>query len=160
MTILRKSYRFSGESGIGLLADMIRSGNSEGAVKLLTHGGKSGISLTGDCSVISIEDTFRKAASGAFSSKERPGHESVYEFIRGFAILTATRRGPAGAAALNLMAERVLEEAGIITPADEFYEGRPVMVTRNDYTLSLFLLPFHRFSTILQKVVVFVRKVP
>jgi exodeoxyribonuclease V alpha subunit len=138
MTILRKSYRFSGESGIGLLADMIRSGNSEGAVKLLTHGGKSDISLTGDSSVISIEDTFRKAASGAFSRNGRPGHESVYEFIRGFAILTATRRGPVGAAALNLMAERVLEEAGIIKPEDEFYEGRPVMVTRNDYTLSLF----------------------
>ncbi|HOP30963.1 MAG TPA: exodeoxyribonuclease V subunit alpha [Spirochaetota bacterium] len=138
MTILRKSFRFSGDSGIGLLADMIRSGDSAGAVKLFNHGGKSDIVLAGECTALFIEETFRKAAADAFSSGGRPRHESIYEFIKGFAILTATRRGPGGAAALNLMAERVLEEEGVIIPAAEFYEGRPVMVTRNDYTLALF----------------------
>jgi hypothetical protein len=29
--------------------------------------------------------------------------KTVYEFIKNFAILTATKKGPAGAAALNLM---------------------------------------------------------
>lgn len=138
MTILRKSYRFSGESGMGIFADMIRNGDPAGAVKLLSESGKGDIILTGECTPASIESSFRKAAAEGFSRNRTPLHESVLEFIRGFAILTAARRGPAGAAALNLMAERVLEELGIIVPSSEFYEGRPVMVARNDYTLSLF----------------------
>lgn len=138
LTILRRSYRFSGESGIGLLADMIRNGDSAGAVELLTAGGKSDIMLTGDISIHAIERAFREAAETSFTGKINSIHESVYEFIKGFAILSATRRGPAGAAALNSMAERVLSEMGVISPVNGFYEGRPVMVTRNDYTLSLF----------------------
>jgi len=138
MTILRKSYRFSGESGIGLLSEMIRNGDSGAAVKLFSMGVEKDVLLTGECSALSIEGAFRKAASGILKDKNSTRHETVYEFIKNFAILTATKKGPAGAAALNLMAERVLEEAGVITPNDEFYEGRPVMVTRNDYTLSLF----------------------
>jgi len=138
MTILRKSYRFSGESGIGLLSDLIRNGDHAGAVKIISDRKNRDIFLTGECTASSIEDIFRTAVSEAFSIKEIPRHESILEFIKGFAILTATRSGPAGAAALNSMAERILEEAGVISPSMEFYEGRPVMVTRNDYNLSLF----------------------
>lgn len=138
MTILRKSYRFSGESGIGRLAEMIRNGDPAGAADLLSINDLGDIHLAGDCAPHTIEAAFRKAASEAFGRRDMPPHESVFEFIKGFVILTATRRGPAGAASLNVMAERVLEEAGVIVPSSEFYEGRPVMVTRNDYALSLF----------------------
>ncbi len=138
MTILRKSYRFCGDSGIGLLADMIRNGDAAGAEKLLTAGRHEDVLLTGECTPALIESSFRKAAEEAFSRIEIPLHEAVLNFIKGFAILTATKKGPAGASALNMMAERVLEEMNVIAPGAYFYNGRPVMVTRNDYTLSLF----------------------
>jgi hypothetical protein len=54
MTILRKSYRFSGESGIGLLSEMIRNGDSGAAVKTFSRGVESDVLLTGECSALSI----------------------------------------------------------------------------------------------------------
>ncbi len=138
MTILRKSHRFSGGSGIGLLSDLIRTGDADGAVRFLQGGAGGDIMLTGECSPESIEAAVRDGSAEFFGNSGLPPHESVLEFIRGFAILTATRRGSAGSAALNLLVERVLEEAGVIKPSAVFYEGRPVMVTRNDYSLSLF----------------------
>ena len=39
---------------------------------------------------------------------------------------------------MNLAAERVLEKKGVIDPSSVFYQGRPVMVTGNDYPLQLF----------------------
>lgn len=138
MTILRKSYRFSENSGIGILSEMIKNCDTDGASGFFSGCMYDDIILTGNCDPSTIENAFRKASQAAFSRKDAPIHESVLEFIKGFAILTATRRGPAGAEALNSMAERVLEESGVINPSSEFYDGRPVMVTRNDYTLSLF----------------------
>jgi len=39
---------------------------------------------------------------------------------------------------MNSMAERILFNLGVIEPVDRFYHGRPVMISRNDYSLSLF----------------------
>ena len=138
MTILRRSYRFSGTGGIGLFSEMARSGNSSGALELLKQGASGDLVITGRCEAGVIEAAFREAAGKAFGDGEAPLHEEVLNFIKGFAILTATRKGEYGAASLNGMAELVLAEMGVIYPRGVFYEGRPVMVTRNDYGLSLF----------------------
>jgi len=39
---------------------------------------------------------------------------------------------------MNSIAESVLFDLGVIDPAEKFYNGRPVMISRNDYSLSLF----------------------
>lgn len=54
-----------------------------------------------------------------------------------FQVLCALRRGPWGVEGLNLRIARLLREAGLIDDAHEWYLGRPVLVTRNDYGLGL-----------------------
>lgn len=54
-----------------------------------------------------------------------------------FQLLCAVRKGPWGVAGLNERVVRVLGNAGLIDSQQPWYEGRPVLVTRNDYGLGL-----------------------
>lgn len=54
-----------------------------------------------------------------------------------FRVLCAHREGAAGVGAVNALIERSLRRAGAIAGGD-WYPGRPVMVTRNDYALGLY----------------------
>ena len=54
-----------------------------------------------------------------------------------FQLLCALRRGPWGVEGLNRRVARLLHEEGLIEPRGDWYEGRPVLVTHNDYELGL-----------------------
>jgi exodeoxyribonuclease V alpha subunit len=54
-----------------------------------------------------------------------------------FQLLCALRRGPWGVEGLNKRVGRLLQEEGLIAARGEWYPGRPVLVTRNDYELGL-----------------------
>jgi len=54
-----------------------------------------------------------------------------------FQLLCALRRGPWGVEGLNKRVVRLLQEEGLIAARGEWYPGRPVLVTRNDYELGL-----------------------
>ena len=56
-----------------------------------------------------------------------------------FRVLCALREGPWGVAGQNAAIERALAAQGLLPQRrDEWYEGRPVMVTRNDAALRIF----------------------
>ena len=55
-----------------------------------------------------------------------------------FRVLCAVRDGEWGAAGLNLAIERSLIAQGLLVKRGEWYEGRPVMVTRNDPDVGVF----------------------
>ncbi|WP_308621710.1 ATP-binding domain-containing protein [Massilia sp. Se16.2.3] len=55
-----------------------------------------------------------------------------------FRILCAVRDGDWGVNGLNLAIEGSLESAGLLRRSGEWYVGRPVMVTRNDYGTGVF----------------------
>jgi exodeoxyribonuclease V alpha subunit len=54
-----------------------------------------------------------------------------------FQLLCALRRGPWGVEGLNKRVARLLQDEGLIAVRGEWYPGRPVLVTRNDYELGL-----------------------
>lgn len=54
-----------------------------------------------------------------------------------FQVLCAVRKGPWGVEGLNQRIESLLASKGHITKQGDWYEGRPVLVTRNDYALGL-----------------------
>jgi exodeoxyribonuclease V alpha subunit len=64
--------------------------------------------------------------------------DHVLNFFEEFRILCAVRQGPFGVVALNRIVERVLKEANLIKAEGHWYNGRPIMITRNDYNLRLF----------------------
>ncbi|WP_232243415.1 exodeoxyribonuclease V subunit alpha [Paraburkholderia sp. SOS3] len=61
----------------------------------------------------------------------------VLEAHDAFQLLCAVRRGPWGVDGLNKRIARLLHEEGLIDARGEWYPGRPVLVTRNDYELGL-----------------------
>ena len=64
--------------------------------------------------------------------------EHALDFFEEFRILCAVRQGPFGVVAVNRIVETILKEANLIKPEGQWYSGRPIMITRNDYNLRLF----------------------
>lgn len=54
-----------------------------------------------------------------------------------FQVLCALRRGPWGVDGLNQRIARILGDEGLLAAEHEWFLGRPVLVTRNDYGLGL-----------------------
>jgi exodeoxyribonuclease V alpha subunit len=54
-----------------------------------------------------------------------------------FQLLSALRRGPWGVEGLNRRIARLLQDENLIHAGAEWYAGRPVLITRNDYELGL-----------------------
>jgi len=63
---------------------------------------------------------------------------TVLQRFEAFRILCAVRDGEWGVAGLNEAIEKRLESARLLRRGGEWYVGRPVMVTRNDYATSVF----------------------
>ena len=62
---------------------------------------------------------------------------TVLQAFESFQLLCAVRKGPWGVEGLNARATQVLASAGLIVGDQPWYEGRPVLMTRNDYGLGL-----------------------
>ncbi|MCO4088143.1 MAG: exodeoxyribonuclease V subunit alpha [Limnohabitans sp.] len=63
---------------------------------------------------------------------------SVLQAFERFRILCAVHQGEWGTLALNAAVQKALADTGLLQVKGEWYEGRPVMVTRNDAQLGVF----------------------
>jgi exodeoxyribonuclease V alpha subunit len=134
---LRHSYRFAGESSVGRLAKAVNRGDLSAAEAVLKREGDpevgwlgGGISLT-ELAAGRYATLFSEIAGGA--SVER-----LFKQLREFRVLCALRGGPAGAERINAAITRRLCQMGLASADSEWYPGRPVMITRNDYQLELY----------------------
>lgn len=80
------------------------------------------------------------AGQGAEVSSESHANwvRSVLKAFERFRILCAVHQGDWGTLALNAAVQKALADAGLLQVKGEWYEGRPVMVTRNDAQLGVF----------------------
>jgi exodeoxyribonuclease V alpha subunit len=58
--------------------------------------------------------------------------------LRRCRLLAAHRKGALGQEGLNRFTEALLYRRGVIDPRDTWYDGRPILVTENDYQTGLF----------------------
>jgi exodeoxyribonuclease V alpha subunit len=63
--------------------------------------------------------------------------EEGFAAMERFRLLCAVHKGPNGTEAVNRLAEEVLRRAGLIS-WDSDYQGRPIIILRNNYDLKLF----------------------
>jgi exodeoxyribonuclease V alpha subunit len=150
--MLRQSRRFSGP--IGALATAVNTGDAEAARSVL-RGDASGQLLWTDGA--QPEDVLRLAVDGRAGAEggyrdylklvkagPRAGqaHEDwVGEVLRAFEafrLLCAVREGEWGVSGLNEAIAQRLESLRLIRRRGEWYVGRPVMVTRNDYPTGVY----------------------
>jgi exodeoxyribonuclease V alpha subunit len=64
--------------------------------------------------------------------------KAVLRAFERFRLLTAVREGDWGVSGLNRTVEAALVGAGLLNRSGEWFEGRPVMVTRNDASQGVF----------------------
>ena len=139
---LRTSHRFG--APIGALAEAVRDGDADRAWASLT-GGAAEIEFVDADSPRALEVVRRVSLSAALAvheAAESGDADAAVEAMDRHRLLCAHREGPHGAAYWNRQVERWLGEA-IGTPVGqawgrEWYVGRPLIVTANDYGLGLY----------------------
>jgi exodeoxyribonuclease V alpha subunit len=153
--MLRESRRFSGP--IGQLALAVNAGDAW-AASVLLNGAAPGqplhwLDAPAPAAAVRLALHGRSGAEGGYTRyldvlRQRPeaidrvSHEawalSVLTAFERFRLLCAVREGEWGAAGLNAAIERALVAEGRLVKRGEWYEGRPVMVTRNDRGVGVF----------------------
>ncbi|WNL47735.1 exodeoxyribonuclease V subunit alpha [Dyella sp. BiH032] len=164
VVMLRHSHRFGADSGIGRLAQAVNAGDVDGVrllfaspqpdiawitrtagpsdlAELVLHGGAERFADDGDtpAGYRGYLELLRRErpAPGADQDTHALWARHVLEAFGRFQLLCALRRGPYGTEGLNRQVEEILQRARLIDPVHHWYEGRPVLVTRNDYQLGL-----------------------
>jgi exodeoxyribonuclease V alpha subunit len=138
--LLKKNYRFAEGSGIYGLSRSVNQGDADTAIKLLNpiKGDKSieweKLTLPND-----LTRKFKKRILEWYSAYLKTDDpRKALELLNRFKVLCALKKGPFGVEALNKVAERVLVQQGLIAPGKQWYRGKPILITRNDYHLGLF----------------------
>ena len=138
---LRKSYRFGEDSAIHRLSSAINDGGAPRAVEILneSRAPESGVAWVKLPEPARLKSALKEKLLAGFQAyfKATDARAALQELSR-FRILCALRAGPYGVVRVNELAEEIFEEAGLIRQTGSWYLRRPVMVTRNDYTLRLF----------------------
>jgi exodeoxyribonuclease V alpha subunit len=137
---LERSYRFAPGSAIGELSRAVNAGDARAALDLLA-GDRSGTVewIDPDRDRPAREALRRKIEAGCRVLAAADEAGAALDAVGRFKILCAHASGPTGADALNRECERLLKPARRVDAGGSpWYAGRPVLVTRNDYTLSLF----------------------
>jgi exodeoxyribonuclease V alpha subunit len=136
---LRKNYRFGAESGIGALARAIHDGGMEEALSILRGGRHGDLGFRAVPKPRELSRALGRIVLDGYGDYMAAGPPAaIFERFNRFRVLCALREGPYSVDILNATVEAILARAGRLRPGRLWYEGRPVMVTRNDYGLRLF----------------------
>ena len=150
LVMLRESHRFSADSGIGRLASAVNEGLGHQVEQLLS-------AHADDLRRLNVEDLHKTLKGLVLGDSQFAGYRAYLSLLKGevsdeqaaealvafdrFRLLSALRRGPEGVVALNEQVESILAAEGLIERSShrdsEWYAGRPVMVTQNDYVVGL-----------------------
>lgn len=156
---LQKSYRFSKDSGIAELARAIRDGDADRCVTVLREGRSD---LLFHAASFELTQSFEPPQSfeltrsaelkslvvGRYGKALKAGAVAeVLKEMGRFRVLCAHRRGAFGVETVNELVRMWLVEAGLVPysaresrqrPENEFYRGRLILITENDYEMGLF----------------------
>ena len=160
--MLRHSRRFGQGSGIGQLARLVNEGRADDAQTALVELGKRPASDTlylqpeasGEIDALLLQGragigvgyahyltVLRDRRPDAFTGYDDPAWSewasAVLAAFDEFQLLCTVRKGDYGVEGLNARVARALLTERLIESDEGWYEGRPVLVTRNDYSLGL-----------------------
>jgi exodeoxyribonuclease V alpha subunit len=139
---LVRNYRFDEHSGIGTLAAAIKAGHRDEARARLMAAQRGELD---DLVLVPLDDADALATVlrgsvvagyGRFLRATTPTERLAR--LGEFRLLSPHRGGPFGVERLNALCEQLLADAGLVDPSGPWYDGRPILVTANDYQLQLF----------------------
>lgn len=138
VVFFNKSYRFGPDSGIGIAADLIRTGESSKLISLLKSGKYKDIILIDHGNRFSpklIPDAFFSNYKAAVGSGDPL---FCINEIKKYAFLCAHRKGEFGVDSLNRLIEERLYDDGVISRGRRWYSGRPLIIKTNSAGLALY----------------------
>jgi exodeoxyribonuclease V alpha subunit len=133
---LRTPHRF-GES-IGALAEAIRIGDADRVVELLRAGGEHIEWLDSDGPADRLRAVLVPHALRVREAAALGAWKAALRTLGEHRLLCAHRKGPYGVSHWNRQVERWLSEETGQPAWSEWYVGRPLLVTANDYGLKVF----------------------
>lgn len=142
--ILKKNYRFKPKSEIGLLSHAINKCNINKIKKILNKKNKN-ISFNNICNldeyknlVYKISKKYKKYFN---EIKKKKNKRKILDYFNKYRVLVATKKKYFGTTQINKKIEDILYHKKYIKKINkscENYEGRPIIITENNYTLSIF----------------------
>jgi len=149
IVVLKKSLRFTGKSEIWELSQAVNRGDLKPILSILKNKiapkNNEGRGVEWEELEISSEKhsiIAEKIIDGYSEYLKENDPLAALELFNRFKLLCALKVGPYGAYSLNRLAEEVLKKEKLIRTdmSNEYpwYKGRPVLITKNDYSLGLF----------------------
>ncbi|GAB3480566.1 exodeoxyribonuclease V subunit alpha [Azotobacter salinestris] len=162
--MLRHSRRFGSGSGIGRLARAVNARDAAQARSILAEGGRDlhvlrlrteqdraferlaldGLPAQGESKPQGYAHYLGLLRGSRPADDCPPDHAdwknwaaAVLKAFGEFQLLCAVRKGPWGVEGLNPRIAAALRQRGLLEGDQGWYEGRPVLMTRNDYSLGL-----------------------
>ncbi len=132
---LQKTYRF--EAGIKQLAEAINGSDSATAWGLLKDASVTNVSLLEEDLLGYISERYVPF----MEAMHEPGTadlQKIFAQFNSFRVLCALHYGNRGVDPINRQVELALMQRGFPCRPDSWYPGRPVLITRNDYSLDLY----------------------
>lgn len=134
------NWRFDAAGGIGRLAAAVVRGDGGAAAAALRDPSDAATELRSLADAGHFERLATSFADEHFAPALRvmQSRPTVLEpdagtaSLSAFRVLCAHRIGAFGAERFNRLVERRLRGLGLVPPDDDFYPGRPILVTRND----------------------------
>ncbi|MDC2963305.1 exodeoxyribonuclease V subunit alpha [Gammaproteobacteria bacterium] len=130
---LENIYRFKSASGIGKLANNLRTK----AKNNIIIDNEVVFEFSGRENLSSLIKNYCEKNLDIFSCEEKR-EINFEENYNSSAIICSRRTGAMGSLKINQEIESLLEERGLKGSSNDFYHGRPIIITENDYRLGLF----------------------
>ncbi|WP_010341474.1 exodeoxyribonuclease V subunit alpha, partial [Xanthomonas sacchari] len=138
---LLRGYRQAQDFALAPLADAVRSGDADGALRLLRDGQLAGVHFHDG-----VDDALAAGGDALLAHWRALGDtDDPAQALRAAArlrLLTAVRAGPQGARGLNARIEQLLAEtasgARRLGAASPWFNGRLLLITENSYRHGLF----------------------
>ena len=131
---LMMSHRFRSDSGIGQLSKAIIN-NDQSVLKIWINAPKQPpvqLDLNGSGSL------FEDFVYGFEAYIKEPDIAKALKKLNSLRVLCAIRESDFGLNTINKKIEKILQQKKLINTSDDFYENRPIIVTKNFAELNLF----------------------
>lgn len=131
---LRTSHRFSDDKGIGKFSKAIIRNNKQAILEFLQENADEQVVID----QVYSKELFEQFIAGYEAFIKEPETLSALKKMNALRVLCAVRQGEQGLYAVNKTIEKYLHDKKLIRANVEFYENRPIILTRNYYEHNLF----------------------
>lgn len=129
---LQHSYRFDAKSGIGQFAAAVNAGDAKAAIAIGEDANFPDLSFINPEQTSLNHQLLEQAVPAAINVIESESIEAALNASLDYRVICALYKGPRGVEQINHFIESRLVRFGHMQPNQLWYQGRPILITRND----------------------------